>query len=398
MAYLSTGAAIAGYRIEAVLGHGSMGTVYSALDTGLDRRVALKVLTPELYRDERFRERFLRESKLAASLEHPHIVPIYAAGEADGSLYLGDRRGRPLAGADARRPRRRRRRPRRGVPAPRGRDAPCRAARSAVRDAERAGAGVLEPHRVPGLPAAGLGLRRPRGALPARQELSARRGSATLSAWPGSPSSPLSPPSVSPWARRTPLARATSPRTAGSRPGSTSTTTPSGAAPEATVAAIAARGVKTLFLETGNSRQPTDVVRPAPARRGSSTRRTRPGCASSPGTCRRSSTRRATCGACSPPCTSRRRPAGTSTRSHSTSRRATCGRSRCGTLGSLALSAALRAAVGDAYPLGAIVPSAVGMERHPKYWPGFPYARAAAVVRRLPADGLLHLPRRRAQR
>jgi YVTN family beta-propeller protein len=99
VADLSTGAAIAGYRIEAVLGHGSMGTVYSALDTGLDRRVALKVLTPELYRDERFRERFLRESKLAASLEHPHIVPIYAAGEADGSLYLAMRyiEGRDLS-------------------------------------------------------------------------------------------------------------------------------------------------------------------------------------------------------------------------------------------------------------------------------------------------------------
>ena len=99
MADLSTGTAIAGYRIESVLGHGSMGTVYSALDTGLDRRVALKVLTPELHRDERFRERFLRESKLAASLEHPHIVPIYAAGEADGSLYLAMRyiEGRDLA-------------------------------------------------------------------------------------------------------------------------------------------------------------------------------------------------------------------------------------------------------------------------------------------------------------
>ncbi len=101
MADLSTGAAVAGYRIESVLGHGSMGTVYSALDTGLERRVALKVLTPELYRDERFRERFLRESKLAASLEHPHIVPIYAAGEADGSLYLAMRyvEGRDLARA-----------------------------------------------------------------------------------------------------------------------------------------------------------------------------------------------------------------------------------------------------------------------------------------------------------
>ena len=71
-----------------VIGHGSMGSVYSALDVGLDRRVAIKVLLPELARDERFRERFLRESRLAASLEHPHIVPIHAAGESDGLLYL----------------------------------------------------------------------------------------------------------------------------------------------------------------------------------------------------------------------------------------------------------------------------------------------------------------------
>jgi serine/threonine-protein kinase len=99
VADLTTGAAVAGYRVESVLGHGSMGTVYSALDTGLERRVALKVLTPELQRDERFRERFLRESKLAASLEHPHIVPIYAAGQADGSLYLAMRyiEGRDLS-------------------------------------------------------------------------------------------------------------------------------------------------------------------------------------------------------------------------------------------------------------------------------------------------------------
>jgi class 3 adenylate cyclase/ABC-type transport system substrate-binding protein/tRNA A-37 threonylcarbamoyl transferase component Bud32 len=88
---LATGTVVGGYRIEAVLGHGSMGTVYSAHDVGLDRRVALKVLIPELARDERFRERFLRESKLAASLEHPHIVPIHAAGEADGVLYLAMR-------------------------------------------------------------------------------------------------------------------------------------------------------------------------------------------------------------------------------------------------------------------------------------------------------------------
>lgn len=88
---LDVGTVVGGYRIESVLGSGSMGTVYSALDVALERRVALKVLTPELARDQRFRERFLRESKLAASLEHPHIVPIHAAGEADGVLYIAMR-------------------------------------------------------------------------------------------------------------------------------------------------------------------------------------------------------------------------------------------------------------------------------------------------------------------
>ncbi len=88
---LDVGTVVGGYRIESALGQGSMGTVYSALDVALERRVALKILTPELARDERFRERFLRESKLAASLEHPHIVPIHAAGEADGLLFLAMR-------------------------------------------------------------------------------------------------------------------------------------------------------------------------------------------------------------------------------------------------------------------------------------------------------------------
>ncbi|HEU4978730.1 MAG TPA: ABC transporter substrate-binding protein [Solirubrobacteraceae bacterium] len=100
MSRLGTGTSIGTYRIEGLIGEGSMGTVYSALDAGLDRRVALKVLTPELARDERFRARFLRESRLAASLEHPHIVPIHGAGEADGLLYLAMRyvEGRDLAG------------------------------------------------------------------------------------------------------------------------------------------------------------------------------------------------------------------------------------------------------------------------------------------------------------
>lgn len=59
---LGVGNLLGGYRIESVLGSGSMGTVYSALEVALERRVALKVLTPELARDDRFRDRFLRES------------------------------------------------------------------------------------------------------------------------------------------------------------------------------------------------------------------------------------------------------------------------------------------------------------------------------------------------
>jgi WD40 repeat protein/serine/threonine protein kinase len=65
-----------------------MGVVYRAFDPRLNRRVALKLLAPELARDDRFRTRFLAESQLAAALEHPHSVPIYDAGEADGRLYL----------------------------------------------------------------------------------------------------------------------------------------------------------------------------------------------------------------------------------------------------------------------------------------------------------------------
>src|SRR4051812_29133095 len=99
MSDLSVGMRLAGFRIESLIGRGSMGTVYSAKDVALDRRVAIKVLAPALARDERFRERFLRESRLVASLEHPNIVPIYAAGEADDLLYLAMRYvdGRDLA-------------------------------------------------------------------------------------------------------------------------------------------------------------------------------------------------------------------------------------------------------------------------------------------------------------
>jgi Protein kinase domain len=93
------GMELAGYRIESVLGRGGMSVVYLAEDLALGRKVALKVLATHLAEDERFRERFVRESRLAASLEHPNIVPIYEAREADGMLFIAMRlvRGTDLA-------------------------------------------------------------------------------------------------------------------------------------------------------------------------------------------------------------------------------------------------------------------------------------------------------------
>ena len=85
------GDVLAGYRIERVLGRGEMGVVFLAGDPWLERRVALKLIAPELAEDQGFRERFLRESRLAASLEHASVIPIYEAGEADGLLYLAMR-------------------------------------------------------------------------------------------------------------------------------------------------------------------------------------------------------------------------------------------------------------------------------------------------------------------
>src|SRR6476620_8320067 len=88
---LVPGSEFAGYRIESVLGRGGMGVIYLAEHIGMGRKVALKVLASDLAQDEAFRERFIRESRLAASLEHPNIVPIYDAGEADGFLYIAMR-------------------------------------------------------------------------------------------------------------------------------------------------------------------------------------------------------------------------------------------------------------------------------------------------------------------
>src|SRR6476619_1551230 len=83
-----TGALLGGFRVQSLLGQGAMGTVYLAEEVRSGRRIALKLLAPELVRDERFRLRFLRESQLAASLDHPHIVRTVASGEENGVLYL----------------------------------------------------------------------------------------------------------------------------------------------------------------------------------------------------------------------------------------------------------------------------------------------------------------------
>jgi serine/threonine-protein kinase len=85
---IAVGSTLAGFRVERLLGRGAMGAVYLAQDPHLQRKVAIKVLGSELADDDRFRRRFLLESQLAASLEHPHIVPIYAAGEENDVLFL----------------------------------------------------------------------------------------------------------------------------------------------------------------------------------------------------------------------------------------------------------------------------------------------------------------------
>jgi ABC-type branched-subunit amino acid transport system substrate-binding protein/DNA-binding beta-propeller fold protein YncE len=88
---LGPGSTFAGYRVDSLIGRGGMGVVYKATDLSLDRPVALKLIAPELAQDERFRARFLREPRLAAALDHPHVIPIHEAGEHDGQLYLAMR-------------------------------------------------------------------------------------------------------------------------------------------------------------------------------------------------------------------------------------------------------------------------------------------------------------------
>jgi DNA-binding beta-propeller fold protein YncE/predicted Ser/Thr protein kinase len=87
----SIGSTLAGYRIDSLIARGGMGVVYRATQLALDRPVALKVIAGELAGDEKFRRRFLSESRLAAQLEHPAVVPVYDAREEDGELIVSMR-------------------------------------------------------------------------------------------------------------------------------------------------------------------------------------------------------------------------------------------------------------------------------------------------------------------
>lgn len=96
---LQPGDAFAGHRIDAVAGRGGMGVVYRATQLDLDRTVALKLIAPSLAEDPLFRERFIRETRVAAGIDHPNVIPVFYAGEHEGRLYLAMRY---VAGEDLR--------------------------------------------------------------------------------------------------------------------------------------------------------------------------------------------------------------------------------------------------------------------------------------------------------
>jgi serine/threonine protein kinase len=88
---LVPGSRLAGYVLEGLVGAGGMAAVYRARDERLGRVVALKLLAAELTKDDGFRRRFLREARAVAAVDHPHIIPVYQAGEADGVLFIAMR-------------------------------------------------------------------------------------------------------------------------------------------------------------------------------------------------------------------------------------------------------------------------------------------------------------------
>jgi pSer/pThr/pTyr-binding forkhead associated (FHA) protein/predicted Ser/Thr protein kinase len=88
VAALGPGSLFAGCRVEAVIGHGDMGIVYRAEELALQRRVALKLILSAYAEEERFRERFRRESRIAAAIDHQNVIPIFDAGDEDSVLYI----------------------------------------------------------------------------------------------------------------------------------------------------------------------------------------------------------------------------------------------------------------------------------------------------------------------
>src|SRR6516164_10884883 len=87
----AVGSRIAGYLLEEEVGAGGMAVVFRARDERLGRLVALKILAPALAADQAFRRRFIGESRAAAAVDDPYIIPVYEAGEADGVLFIAMR-------------------------------------------------------------------------------------------------------------------------------------------------------------------------------------------------------------------------------------------------------------------------------------------------------------------
>ena len=85
---LAPGSTFAGYEVESVVGAGGIGILYRARQVRLDRPVALKLVEPDVARDPVIRERLRREARMVAALDHPNVVPLYAAGEQDGAVYI----------------------------------------------------------------------------------------------------------------------------------------------------------------------------------------------------------------------------------------------------------------------------------------------------------------------
>src|SRR3954468_5193783 len=91
MVQLDVGLQLGSYRIEGYIGRGGMGVVYRAQHVHLGRQVAMKLLAPELAENESFRDRFVRESRVAARVDHPNVIPIYEASESEGRYFIAMR-------------------------------------------------------------------------------------------------------------------------------------------------------------------------------------------------------------------------------------------------------------------------------------------------------------------